>query len=100
MRIATTPTHYYSLPVDASMVKYLRLTYKQFGETILEKTEQDVTVDGYECSCKLTQQETLLFKPCCTARAQVRIVTTDCDVFTSDEVIITVEDSFNKEVLE
>ena len=58
----TTPTHIFHLPFDTSGILRLILTYSQDGKTILEKTEEEVTMDENTISVTLTQEETLLFE--------------------------------------
>ena len=36
----TTPTHIFKLPIDTSTIRQLRITYVQYGKTVLEVTER------------------------------------------------------------
>ena len=67
MRRATTPTHTFTFPetVDVSTVNDVLISYSQCGNKILEKTENDVTIDTTNNAIKLslTQKETDLFAP-------------------------------------
>lgn len=58
----TTPTHTFTLPMQASNLTECYITYAQDGETILEKDLEDLTQTGNTVSFTFTQAETLLFK--------------------------------------
>lgn len=99
MRRATTPTHSFTLPFDSSMVSRFLLTYQQRGQTVLEKTEDDMTVEGNTWSVKLTQEETKLFSPALDVTAQIRILTPGEDALASDTMKLRVKPVLNDEVL-
>ncbi len=99
MRRATTPTHTFTLPFDASMVSRFLLTYKQGAKIVLEKTEEDMTVDGNTWSVKLTQNETNRFTSASDVVVQVRVLTPAGDALVSDPMELRVRDVLNDEVL-
>lgn len=99
MKRATTPTHEFTLPIEASLIRRFLLTYTQNGEIILEKRETDMAVNGNVWSVKLTQEEANLFTGGVIARAQIRILTTGGDAMASGEYQIYVGPVFNDEVL-
>lgn len=99
MRRLTTPTHSFTLPFDASVVDKFLLTYVQDEITILEKTEEDVQVEGNVWSVDLTQEETKKFKPG-TASCQIRVLTTDGKALSSDLFHFAVRKVYNEVVLE
>lgn len=98
MRRLTTPTHTFTLPINADLVDKFLLTYTQDGKIILEKNRDDMSVNGNVWSVKLTQEETKLFAED-VARAQIRILTTGGDALASDKMRFYVDGVFNEEVL-
>ena len=99
MKRGTTPTHEFTLPIDASLIRRFLLTYTQNGEIILEKRETDMTINGNVWSVKLTQEEANLFTGGAIAHAQIRILTTGGDAMASGEHRFYVGPVFNDEVL-
>ena len=61
MRRGTTPTNTFTVDVDLRQATELYVTYQQNGETIFEKTLEDVTVTETAIEIALTQEETLAF---------------------------------------
>lgn len=60
---ATTPTQRFTFPRDLSEFKTILVTYKQKGKIVMEKTKEDLTIDGNKASFVLTQEETNAFSP-------------------------------------
>ena len=76
MRRGTTPTHTFQIPVDASLLEEVKITYAQNGKEVLSKYKEDCKLNGTTVEVTLTQEETLKFsgsKPC---QIQVRVLTT------------------------
>ena len=46
MTRGTTPTHEFNTNVDLTDAKIVYITYMQNGETVVEKTIDDATIDG------------------------------------------------------
>ena len=93
----TTPTHVFSkLPILASEIQEIWITYLQGGKPVLTKEKDSVTFEDniQEQTCtatvKLTQDETLAFTSG-QASVQVRILLTDDTALASDEVPLTVK---------
>ena len=106
MRRITTPTHSFVFTTDPSEFDEFRITYKQNGKIVLEKTEADLedmtitqTDDNYTLSFRLTQKETEEFSPNDPARVQVRAHYPDGMTVASDIFGFAVADVFNKEIL-
>lgn len=96
----TTPTHIFRLPVDTSTIREIRITYCQFGRTVMEKTEKDVTMDGDIVQFTLTQEESLLFRAGSNkVQLQVKVLTTANTVLASPVKAMSVEEILNEEVL-
>lgn len=73
----TTPTHKWTIPVDASFIRGIRVIYKQGEDVLLVKTTEDCIVEGKKLKVTLTQEDTLKFSHEDTAEVQVRLLTTD-----------------------
>lgn len=94
---ATTPTHTFFLPFNASDITKLVLTYKQNGKTILTKTEEDISRVDKSISVTLTQAETNAFSRY-PASVQLRCRVGD-KVMASQILRINVHESLNQEVI-
>lgn len=96
----TTPEHIIKPPVAASLIKSVRFTYEQDGNTVVEKTEADCTITDESISVRLTQDDTLRFEENKSVSVQIRILTTGGEVMASDIKSLTVKKTLNDEVLE
>ena len=54
----TTPTHIFTVPFDTSIIKEVRVIYKQGNQKVLCKDNKDVEMDAQTVSLKLTQEDT------------------------------------------
>lgn len=74
MRRGTTPTHVFTVPkeIPVGTLTVIEVTYCQFLQEILTKTEEDVTRDTEEntLSVTLTQADTLRFQP---AKVEIQV---------------------------
>lgn len=95
----TTPTHIFSLPIDTSTIRELRITYAQFDRTVLEKTESDVEMDEKTITLTLTQEETLKFKHSYKVELQLKVLTDTGTVLATPIKSIDVSEILNTEVL-
>ncbi len=68
-----TEIHGFKFPYDASDVESLYITYKQNGETIVEKTLDDCTFDDGVVSVNLSQEDTLKFHDDEIVKVQIRV---------------------------
>lgn len=74
MRRGTTPTLQITISgLEDIQISKLYLTLKQ-DSTVIEKTEQDVTIDGNVLSAELTQEDTLAFTANKNVLLQARIL--------------------------
>lgn len=100
MTRGTTPTHTFTLPdnLKTATLSAVYITYAQRGETVLEKTLNDVTNNNGVLTCKLTQADTLAFdvldQRCKhdTVEVQVRMKTSDGAVMASNIISIPIMD--------
>ena len=99
---ATTPTHTFTIPFSTDKIKEIRITYRQNGKTVLQKTEADCTLTDTAIKITLTQQETLLFNVGSAndrVYIQLRVLTTTGQVLASDIVNVRVKACLDEEVL-
>lgn len=99
MTRGTTPTHIFTLPIYASNIDKLRITYSQNQDIILEKTEADIERSGKTIRYTLTQEETLKFNAKTSVNIQVRVLTTDNMALASPIKKLSVSEVLNEEVL-
>lgn len=95
----TTPTHIFSLPVDASAVKELRIIYAQKEKPVLVKTTQDCTLEDKAATVRLTQQETFAFDRAYDVEIQLRLLTWGDDALASEIIRTTVGGCLGNEVM-
>jgi len=87
---ATTPTHTFTLPDNASAYQDIHITYAQRGDIVLEKDKEDLVINGNKVSFTFTQEEANGFNPR-EAEVQVRVRTTGGNVFASQIIPFKVE---------
>lgn len=95
---ASTPTHRLLIPIDPTTIVKLKLTYSQHDRIVLEKTQADMTNDGYIWTVTLTQEETNLFEGD-SADAQIRYLDSNGKSFPSKKFRLYVGDVLNDEVM-
>ena len=98
MRIGTTPTHTFTLPIDiASVASKVRIVYSQGKNVVLTK---DVTELENNCAVvKLTQTDTLKFHCRKLIEIQVRVLTKDGNALTSNVISRNPCECLEREVL-
>lgn len=88
MKRGTTPTHTFTVDVDLTSATVIYLTYKQNGQTIVERSKDEMTVTSEQIQVKLTQDETLAFSTAGNIQIQIRAGFSDGSRIASD--ILTV----------
>ena len=73
----TTPTHIFEIPFDSSYLKRILITYFQDKHIVIEKTENDCTLEGKSISTTLSQEDTLKFSHRKPVEIQIRVLTID-----------------------
>lgn len=101
MTRGTTPTHSFTVEgdVDLAAVRKLRITYRQMGRTLLEKTETDVEIRGQTISCTLTQEETLAFRAGAAVSLQIKALLDSGAVLATPVMMLSVDRILSEEVL-
>lgn len=95
----TTPTHQFTIPMDAAVVQLVRVAYAQKDKVLLVKEGDDCRIEGNVVEVKLTQEETLLFDEFSSVQIQVRVLTTAGDALASDLIRVPCGAILDKEVL-
>lgn len=95
----TTPTHIFTVPFDTSIIKEVRVIYKQGNQKVLCKGNTDVEMDEQTISLKLTQEDTLKLKHGQNVKIQLRILTNDGEAMTSAIIVDSVQECLDDEVL-
>ena len=104
----TTPTHIYTLPENANSYAEIQVTYRQKinGHKVKivkhyqdETTPDGMSFDGKNVIARLTQEETKQFGAEEPAHAQLRVLTSGGDSYTSQIFDIAVEQVLNEEIL-
>lgn len=99
MKPGSTPTHRFELPFPASELEVAYVSYVQDGKLVLEKVMPEFQMDGNTISYRLTQEETLLFKPGRPVRMQFDFRSVTGIRIPSDFIIVTVGETQKKEVI-
>lgn len=99
MRRATSHPFTWKLPRAADSYSELLVTLEQNGEIIINKTKNDMELDGNRATLILTQEETLLFEAGIPAYIQLRAYNGPTDAPGSKVWKIPVYRSLNEEVL-
>lgn len=86
----TTPTLEFVMPFDVKDMPALYITFKQRGETILEKSAEDVQCNGDTITLKLTQDETLKMHTGQDSYVQIRAKSNAGDAVASDIIPLTI----------
>lgn len=95
----TTPTHTFTLPIDAGVIKSVKITYTQFGKVVLTKTGSDIALSKNIITVRLTQQDTFRFDCSGDVFIQLRILTTDGGALASKIMRVSVDRCLDDEVL-
>lgn len=95
----TTPTHYFNLPIDASQLDKVEITYCQNVQEVLKKQKEDAKLDGNVISVTLSQEETFLFQDEGCIEIQVRVKTKAGNVLKSNIMRTSCERCLSCEVL-
>lgn len=72
IRRGTTPDQVFNTSIDLSEATVLYISYKQWGQILIEKDITDCTVTSTSVTTFLTQEETLKFDPKHKVEIQIR----------------------------
>lgn len=94
-----TPLHTFEIPLDASMIEDIYITYAQNDIEVIRKDRTDCEFENLTVKTKLTQEETLKLSSSSPVQIQIKILTVTGDVLVSDEIVIRVKKCLNNEVM-
>lgn len=100
MRQGTTPTHIFTLPINMSAIRELKVTYTQRNRIVLEKRTDHLMIGENDVRVKLGQNETFLFDASVPVQIQIRVLTTGGDALASDIMMVSAHKCLDAEVLE
>lgn len=100
IRQGTTPTHTFTVEMDASDFKTVHIAYAQCNEVLFIRRDSDITLQGHAIITTLTQEETLMIDPDKIVAIQIRAVTYAGEAFTSDIMLVSAEMCLEKDVIE
>lgn len=95
----TTPTHTFTLPCDASMVKEVMIIYAQGDAEIFHKDTENCVLGGETVSITLTQEDTFLLDHKKSVQIQIRVLTIGGDALASSIKTVPIKKCLNEEVL-
>lgn len=100
MKRLTTPKLSFQIPLERSLVKSARISFKQTDELVLVKENDDLKWEDNAIILKLSQEETKKFNAG-IMEIELHVLTTEGDSFIIEEPIrVLVKDVLNDEVLE
>lgn len=99
MRIGSTPTHRFTLPFDEESISALEITYCQNRRVVLRKNERECVIKGNTVEVKLSQEETFEFTADVNVEIQIRVVSSNGEVFPSDIFTVSCKRCLSDEVL-
>ena len=100
----TTPTHTFTMPIEASACSIIKVIYSQVeGKTVWKYKDNTLptgmTLSGKDVMIRFTQEQTKSLVSKYPIMAQVRVLTNDGDVFDSQIFSVGVEEPLDDEVL-
>lgn len=95
----TTPTHRFTIPFECSLLKEIRIYYKQGDEVILVKETPVCKCEDCTITVDLTQEETFLFNCTKNVSIQLRVLTKQGQSLITKPKVVDVGECFSEEVL-
>jgi hypothetical protein len=95
----TTPTHTFTINLDTSLIKSVRILYAQDDKIVFCKETSDCVLEGQTISTKLTQEETFKFDHEKFVQIQVRVLTKDDNSLMTPIKCVGVEKCLENEVM-
>ena len=91
----STPTHYFKLPINTSLVKECRVLYGQNDVLIFKKTTEDCVLYDDTIEVTLTQADTFNLTLGQLVQIQLRVLTTDGDALVTPIHTVSITSSKN-----
>lgn len=94
----TTPTHVFNVNVDLRECR-VYVTYSQFNRIIVEKTNEDITINEDNIIVDLLQTETMRFDAKSPVKIQIRFIRENGEVSASEIMETEVKDILKRGVI-
>lgn len=95
----TTPLHIFNVPIEASVISNVEITYSQADEVILKKGVSECLIEDNRIAVVLSQEDTLKFNHKRRVQIQLRVKTVDDKVLSSSVIQREIEQCLSGEVL-
>ena len=95
----TTTTHIFNIPLEASDIKDVKVTYSQGSTIVLTKKKKECTIADNTIAVALSQEDTFKFDSAHHVKIQLRILTDKDHVMSSKVMTLSVEACLDNEVL-
>lgn len=99
MRQGTTPIHTFDIPLKKSIIRSVKITYKQGDDIILCKRTGDCEIEDGKIVTHLTQEDTLRFECDKIIKIQLRVFTNDGESLVSDVMRRGIHECLDDEVM-
>lgn len=94
-----TVTAEFTLPVDSSMIRSLKIDYSQDETWLFSKTKGDCELNGTTGTVKLSQEDTLKFDDSAVISVQIVVLTEGGETIPGEPVTFTTGVRQKREVL-
>lgn len=95
----TTTTHTFNIPLSASDIKNVKITYSQGNDIVLSKKKDECTVSNKAVTVALSQEDTFKFDSSKNVKIQIRILTNNDKVLSSKIITVSIGACLDNEVL-
>lgn len=95
----STVTHIFNIPLEASDIKNVKVTYSQDDAIVLYKKKKDCVISDNTIAVTLSQEDTFKFNSSKHVKIQLRILTDKNYVMSSKPMTVSVEACLDEEVL-
>lgn len=95
----TTTTHIFNIPLEASDIKNVKITYSQNGNIVFYKKKSDCVISDNTIAVTLSQEDTFKLASSAHVKIQLRILTDKNFVMSSKIMTVEVGDCLDNEVL-
>ena len=95
----TTPTHTFTIPLDASLIAKCKIIYAQDGVKVFCKETEDCVIENQLITTRLTQEESFSLDCKKCVEIQVRLLTTAGEALSSLPIKVGIDECLDDEVL-
>ena len=99
MRIGTTPTHIFVLPVKTDQIKDVLIVYSQNDTEVFKKVTKDCSFDEEIVSVTLSQEDTLMLDHNSNVQIQIRVVSKGGVAYASRIFVVTAQQCLSEGVI-